>query len=195
MTPGLANPCFKEKYPNFSFWRLSSVAQNSQQLRKQGLAFCFSFEVEAKLNGRDIITTNNFILGAVVNDEISDSNFIALSSVLFAFLSAECCLIVLHCFSFSTWAWVFFSLKMMPIDALFKRQFVAVTAWRCVRLQDFLYYLPRHFFQSFCAFIFSKGALGPNFFYGSTKKRLAKGFVDLGAAAPGTKLSYESIYN
>ena len=115
--------------------------------------------------------------------------------VFFAFLSAECCLMALHCFSFSTWAWTFFSLKMMPIDALFKRQFVAVTAWRCFDPQSHLYSLQRYFFQSFWGFIFSKGALGPNFFYDSTKKRLAKGFVDFGAAAPRAKLSYESIYN
>ena len=43
--------------------------------------------------------------------------------------------------------------------------------------------------------VFKKAGRRPNCFNASTKERLAKGFVDLGTAAPRAKLSYESIYN
>ena len=46
----------------------------------------------------------------------------------------------------------------------------------------------------FMLLVFKKDEGDPNYFYGSTKKRLAKGFVNVGATACRAKLSYESIY-
>ena len=45
----------------------------------------------------------------------------------------------------------------------------------------------------FMLLVFKK-AEGSKLFYGSMEKRLAKGFVNVGATACRAKLSYESVY-
>ena len=64
----------------------------------------------------------------------------------------------------------FFLGKSTFCHPIFFGENLRVVARACFNLQDFVYSLQRHFFQSFCGVRFSKGALGPNFLYFSTKK-------------------------
>jgi len=64
----------------------------------------------------------------------------------------------------------FFLGKSTFCHPIFFGENLCLVARACFNLQDFVYSLQRYFFQSFCGVRFSKGALGPNFVCGSTKK-------------------------
>ena len=63
-----------------------------------------------------------------------------------------------------------FSWQSTFCHPIFFGENLSVVTRACFNLQDFVYSLQRYFFQSFCGVRFSKGALGPNFLCGSTKK-------------------------